>query len=358
MSHGQDPKKYGINKTIPKLIAIYWHAWARMGPENKSRINVHCAFMIATLWVVMDLPPPLRPQGHPVPPKAPQPGTSRQPAVRKVQWQDCPMQSLPSMPPEAGVRLGATAYMTPPPLLPKETDPTPTQAAQHLGRAAWFITRLMLPQDPIVLLRELGDPPRPPFGHNPARMDQGMYEVWRTKLVKALIGLEFVNFNSDPYLRLYLSPYAALIWPSNDTLQIIEMQLCDEVLESLSTGVPMGKIFQTYHAQYQWPFDIVRDLVTTARSYAAATFVHDKDIVLHGMQSDLQDAHKTGDVRAKIAARKTLAQATGTLKSEAAGGLSDLAKIIERLGSADPENDPAPTMSLPMPMPPSKRTEE
>lgn len=135
----------------------------------------------------------------------------------------------------------------------------------------------------------------------------------------------------DPVWEVLSGPQAELVWPSADILIDGELRLLELTTALMTRGLSKSALVLELREQTKLPHALVKLLISvavhTAENFNQITLGE----IIAGGQSDLELASSQSDVRARVAARKNLAQFTGHSKPTGDGGVSNLVDALDRL---------------------------
>jgi hypothetical protein len=118
-------------------------------------------------------------------------------------------------------------------------------------------------------------------------------------------------------------------------------------VDKVTQGTSKTSITKTMYREWGLPFYFCGEVLTLADRAATLMTVGSKGMILAGMEADIRLATLDGDVRARIMARKSLAQATGALQSDErrtpAQDVIDVLKEISNLASKKQITNEPPT---------------
>jgi hypothetical protein len=138
-----------------------------------------------------------------------------------------------------------------------------------------------------------------------------------------------------------------LPWPSTSEVCMFEMETLQAVVDKVTQGTSKTSITKTMYREWGLPFYFCGEVLTLADRAATLMTVGSKGMILAGMEADIRLATLDGDVRARIMARKSLAQATGALQSDErrtpAQDVIDVLKEISNLASKKQITNEPPT---------------
>ncbi len=207
--------------------------------------------------------------------------------------------------------------------------------AQIIGRMAWMLTRRTIYDYPVPFLLVEAE-----TNAIRAASPSKVPKKWSQRVTAALRDMDYDTDRLPPPLNALLGAYSRYVYPDPDTLCMIELQLTQEATDKLSDGESKTDVLLYFCRTYGWPLSVSRDVISLAEQAADRMEVTSKTFILAGMQKDLKTATRNSDVRASIAARKSLAQATGVMKShEKSATVADFIDVMARLGR--PADDPA-----------------
>ena len=215
----------------------------------------------------------------------------------------------------------ATAYLATPAAQPITAE----DWAPHILPWAWAATRQHLP------LKGTSDDLRPflamdsvPVPDVPLGKGAETRQWFRETLGESVR-------RDDPALQALAGPQGALLWPPVDVLVDCDLHLIEIATKLLTGGLTKSAVVLELRERTKMPHALVKLLLSvavhTAESYNDVT----RGEVIAGAQADLQMATSQSDIRARVAARKQVAQFSGHAKPEGDGGVGNLVDALDRL---------------------------
>ena len=197
--------------------------------------------------------------------------------------------------------------------------------APHILPWAWAAVRQHLP------LKGTSDDLRPflamdsvPVPHVPLGKGARTRQWFRTTLGQSVR-------RDEPALQVLSGPQGPLLWPPVDALVDGDLYLVELATKLLTGGLTKSAVVLELRERTKMPHALVKLLLSVAVHTAEAYNDVTRGEVIAGAQSDLQLATSQSDVRARVAARKNVAQFAGHARPEGDGGVGSLVDALDRL---------------------------
>lgn len=240
------------------------------------------------------------------------------------------MTEKPSVPPIFNVP-GVPMHHQSPPIHPidqiQSKKALPEKKVTSLQLGAWITARAMLHQQSTAPLMLMETPKATIRGAVQIPVERPTIEwVERTRLA---MEKEDVLYLVDD--RLTDDIEAHVYWPEIGELIDVELELVDKATKLLNRGKSRLTAMRTLIKELDVNYVVARWILNLTERAMQEINLVTKAQILTGMQDDVEESHKDGDIRAKITARKNLATAAGHMKDTSSGGPGELVDVLREL---------------------------
>ena len=135
----------------------------------------------------------------------------------------------------------------------------------------------------------------------------------------------------NPVMEVLAGPQGALLWPPIDIIIDADLHLIEIATKLLTGGLNKTAVVLELRERTGLPHALVKLLISVAVHSAESYNDITAGEIIAGGQADLQLATSQSDVRARVAARKNLAQFSGHAKPAGETGVGSLVDALDRL---------------------------